>query len=443
MKDLMKSLSKLTGTQMLICFVAALGFLFDIYELLMLPLIVRPALLALADVRPGTAEFNQWVGLLFFAPAVFGGIFGLLGGWLTDRFGRRAVLVWSIMLYGFSAAAASFSTSPEMLLFFRCTTFIGVSVEFVAAVTWLAELFPEPKVREAVLGFTQFFSSLGGLLVGIAYTLCVAYADSLPAIMGGHEPWRYTLISGLLPAIPLMVIRPFLPESPMWKEKKAAGALQRPSIRELFTPQLARTTIVTTILVACSYGAAFGAIQHVQRILPGLIQEMSASAQEMAVGYITQISEVGGILGRVLMAVLVVAFLSRRRLLRVFQACGLVIFPLVFFFAATANVTLLGIGIFLAGMVTIAQFSFWGNYLPRVFPTRLRGTGQGFAANIGGRMLGTFAALVTTTLSTYAPGETHFVQLAYACGVVSTAVYLIGIVVSRWLPEPSSQALPE
>lgn len=443
MKDLMKSLSKLTGTQMLICIVAALGFLFDIYELLMLPLIVAPALRALADVSPGSAEFNQWVGLLFFAPAVFGGIFGLLGGWLTDRFGRRAVLVWSIMLYGFSAAAASFSTSPEMLLFFRCTTFIGVSVEFVAAVTWLAELFPEPKVREAVLGFTQFFSSLGGLLVGIAYTLCVAYADSLPEMMGGHDPWRYTLMSGLLPAIPLMVIRPFLPESPMWKEKKAAGALQRPSIRELFTPQLARTTIVTTILVACSYGAAFGAIQHVQRILPGLIQEMGESAQEMAVGYITQVSEVGGILGRVLMAVLVVAFLSRRRLLRVFQACGLVIFPLVFFFAATENVTLLGIGIFLAGMVTIAQFSFWGNYLPRVFPTRLRGTGQGFAANIGGRMLGTFAALVTTTLSTYTPGETHFVQLAYACGIVSTAVYLIGIVVSRWLPEPSSQALPE
>ena len=49
-----------------------------------------------------------------------------------------------------------------MLLFFRCTTFIGVCVEFVAAVAWLAELFPEPKQRETVLGYTQAFSSIGG-----------------------------------------------------------------------------------------------------------------------------------------------------------------------------------------------------------------------------------------------------------------------------------------
>ncbi len=50
-----------------------------------------------------------------------------------------------------------------MLLFFRTTTFVGVCVEFVAAVAWLAELFPDPKRREAVLGYTQAFSSLGGL----------------------------------------------------------------------------------------------------------------------------------------------------------------------------------------------------------------------------------------------------------------------------------------
>ena len=62
---------KLTRTQWLICFVAALGFAFDIYELLMLPLIVRPALLELANVRPGTPEFNSWVGMLFFLPAIF------------------------------------------------------------------------------------------------------------------------------------------------------------------------------------------------------------------------------------------------------------------------------------------------------------------------------------------------------------------------------------
>ncbi len=179
----------LTTTEWLICGVAALGFAFDIYELLMLPLIVRPALLELLGVRPGTPEFNQWVGWLFWVPAIAGGIFGLLGGYLTDLFGRRRVLVWSILLYAFSALAAGFSTSPEWLLFFRCTTFVGVCVEFVAAVAWLAELFPDPKRREAVLGYTQAFSSVGGLMVTGAYYLAVTLrATRCPPSTAGTRP---------------------------------------------------------------------------------------------------------------------------------------------------------------------------------------------------------------------------------------------------------------
>src|SRR6476661_4248916 len=148
----------LTGTEWLICAIAAIGFAFDTYELLMLPLIVGPALGELIHARPGTPAYADWVGLLFFVPAVVGGIFGLLGGYLTDRLGRRRVLTWSILLYAFSAFAAGFSTSIEMLLVLRCTTFVGVCVEFVAAVAWLAELFTDPHQRENVLGYTQAFS---------------------------------------------------------------------------------------------------------------------------------------------------------------------------------------------------------------------------------------------------------------------------------------------
>ena len=78
----------------------------------------------------------------------------------------------------------TFSTSAGMLLVLRCLVFVGVCVEFVAAVAWLAELFPEPARRERVLGYTQAFSSLGGLMVATANGLCVAYAASLPAITG-------------------------------------------------------------------------------------------------------------------------------------------------------------------------------------------------------------------------------------------------------------------
>jgi MFS family permease len=177
-----ESQRRLTPIQWLICAIAAIGFAFDIYEILMLPLVVRPALLELIGAAPGSPQFQMWVGRLFYIPAFAGGIFGLLGGYLTDRFGRRRVLTYSILVYAFAAFLSGFATSIEMLLVLRCLVFVGVCVEFVAAVAWLAELFPEPKRREKVLGYTQAFSSLGGLLVATANGLAVAYAASLPAI---------------------------------------------------------------------------------------------------------------------------------------------------------------------------------------------------------------------------------------------------------------------
>ena len=435
----------LTLSQWLVCFVAALGFAFDIYELLMLPLIARPALLELLGARPGTPEFNFWVGMLFYVPAMAGGVFGLLGGYLTDWFGRRRVLTWSILIYAGSAFAAGFATDVTTLLILRCLTFVGVCVEFVAAVAWLAELFPDPKRRESVIGWTQAFSSVGGLMVTGAYYLAVTWGPSLPEVRGGHEAWRYTLMSGLIPAIPLIVIRPFLPESPAWAEKKRAGTLRRPAIGSLFAPALRRTTVVTTIMFACSYGAAFGAIQHMPRIVPGLedVRPLARVAQEQIVSGVQAWQEFGGLAGRMLLAFLAVRIVSRRKLLRVFQVPGLAILPLVFVLAPGSTVDFVKWGIFLSGLLTVAQFSFWGNYLPRVYPIHLRGTGEGFAANVGGRMIGTSAAFVTTQLANVMPGAAPGVKLAYAAATVGAAVYIVGVIASFWLPEPESEKLPE
>jgi len=436
---------RLTPLQWLICAIAALGFAFDIYEVLMAPLVVGPAIGELTGFKPGTPDFNFWVGMFFWVPAIVGGAFGLLGGYLTDRFGRRRVLVWSILLYAFSAMAAGYSTSVEMLLVLRSTTYIGVFVEFVAAVAWIAELFEDPKQREAALGYTQAFSSIGGLMVTGAYAIAVTYAQSFPEIAGGHSPWRYTLISGVIPALPLIVIRPFLPESPAWKVKKAAGTLKRPSVAALFTPELRRTTIVTTIMFACAYGAAFGAIQQMPRIVPGLpeVSTLPGPQQQQAAAGVQAYQEVGGLVGRFALAFVALHIVSRRKVIRLFQVPGLVIVPLVFFYAANHNLTLTQWGMFLAGFFTVAQFSFWGNYLPRVYPTHLRGTGEGFAANIGGRMLGTGFAFVTTQLTNVMPGDTPQMRLAYASAAVALFVYGVGLVSSMLLPEPKSERLPD
>jgi MFS family permease len=401
---------RLTLTQWLIVSLAAIGFAFDIYAILVAPLTVGPALRELGNITPAAdpARFYLWRSLLVYLPAFAGGIFGLLGGYLTDRLGRRRVLTGSILIYSFSALLAGYSTTPQMLLILRCTTFIGVCVEFVAAVAWLAELFPDPHQRERVLGYTQAFSSLGGLLVAITNDFVLRYGDSFPAlalpefltgIFGEiasahrHEAWRYTLISGVIPAIPLIFIRPFLPESPVWQQKKLAGTLRRPSVLQLFSPELRRTTIVTTLMFACSYGAAFGAIQHIPEIVKGLARvkedtqgkpppEKVRIEQRYGAEY-SKMQETGGLVGRFLLALLAVRIVSRQALLRTFLTPGLVILPLVFYFFLKVNnweffiidltgvylghlpITVVSLGVFLAGLFTVAQFSFWGNYLPR------------------------------------------------------------------------------
>jgi hypothetical protein len=103
------------------------------------------------------------------------------------------------------------------------------------------------------------------------------------------------------------------------------------------------------------------------------------------------------------------------------------------------------LGIFLAGFFTVAQFSFWGNYLPHVFPVHLRGTGESFAANIGGRMFGTPFAFLTQQLAvlTTIPGATPSAKTALVAAGVAFVLYLINLILSFLLSEPKSEILPE
>jgi MFS family permease len=523
---------KLSTVHWLICIIASIGFAFDIYEILMLPLIGKGAIGELVPEARDKANLAYfWRMMLFFVPAMIGGVFGLLGGYLTDRLGRRRVLTWSIILYAVSAFLAGFSTNIYMLLFFRCLIFIGVCVEFVAAVAWLAELFPNPSQREKVLGYTQAFSSIGGLLAAVIYGLILSYKSEFPRlhipealvpifgkIIGGNAEWRYMLMSGLLPAIPLLVIRPFLPESPAWQAKRSQGTLRRPSFAQLFSPQLSHATIVTAIMVACSYGVAFGAIQQIQEIVPWFPQvvkkvaenqeksdvvkkakEAQAKAEDPAgsrnspnagqqksdapapipiqkamlgvkldtqnkfASEVTKVQEVGGLVGRFIFSMVALWFVSRRNLLRFFTIPGLIITPLVFWYASVDNpslftidlpalgmahweITVFHVGIFVVALFTVAQFSYWGNYLPLVYPVHLRGTGESFAMNIGGRLLGTSCSGITLMTAYFltpkdggAVAGPKMVAIVAAC--VAVGLYLLINLMTFVLPEPKEEEI--
>ena len=165
---------------------------------------------------------------------------------------------------------------------------------------------------------------------------------------------------------------------------------------------------------------------------------------------VTLWQEVGGLVGRILLAILAVRIVSRRFLLRVFQIPALLYVPLLFWWISTQlpntdSLMIIKWGVFLAGVLTVAQFSFWGNYLPRVYPVHLRGTGESFAANVGGRIIGTSFAWITVTIAgsefmkSQFPDKTPFVHMAYTAAGVAAFVYLAGLILSRWLPEPTGE----
>ena len=101
------------------------------------------------------------------------------------------------------------------------------------------------------------------------------------------------------------------------------------------------------------------------------------------------------------------------------------------------------LGFFSPPCFSTALHSFWGNYLPRVYPTRLRGTGESFAANIGGRVIGVSAVFITTTLSNVMPGSSPAARLAYSAGFVSLFGLFAALVGSLSLQEPDGVQLPD
>jgi hypothetical protein len=294
----------------------------------------------------------------------------------------------------------------------------------------------------------------------------------------------------LLTAIPIALLLPFVPESKVWKDRRAAGTLKRPSFGALFAPELRRVTLVTAALSACAYGIAFGALQvTVARVTPGLpelkpqavalaplrkeadglnkkLNELAPTdpARKELIGQIKANfgkqkplndevkkmadtvqfhQEMGGLVGRIILAILLIVGISRLTLLRLFQVPALIILPITYFILFKDGGSTFLWAYAVCGLLVVAQFSYFGEYLPKVFPTHLRGTGGSFATNVGGRMIGTSMSLVTTSfLAPMLAGGAELVKpmhVAQAAGYVAVTMAVLSLIIGLFLPEPKAE----
>jgi len=337
------------------------GWVFDFYDLILFTFLLIPIKkeLLFTDV-----EVSFVLGSSLAATA-FGGI---IFGYLSDKFGRKDVLQWTILTFSIGTFFSGFANDMTMLIIFRVITGLGVGGEWGTGQTYIGETFP-PKVRGKFGAFMQT-----GAPVGIA----------LASIVGGYVTpvigWRWSFYISILPALLVVFIRKNLPESDMWIENKKKTVLTEErftsKIALLFGSKYKKIFILSLVLAIFDMSAYWFTYSW----MPGYLHEqrqfsISKSAEWMI------ITQAGGFIGYFTFGY-AADRIGRRPAYTIYSfimAAGLVLITLLWNLIVEFNWLIL-ICMFTVGFGT-GMFGGYGPLFSELFPTRIRSTAMGIAFN--------------------------------------------------------------
>ncbi|MCC6127097.1 MAG: MFS transporter [Pirellulales bacterium] len=399
---------------------ALLGWMFDGVEMGLFPIAARPALQDLMNIT-SDAEVGPWIAkltALFLLGAAAG---GLLFGWLGDRLGRVSSMAISIFMYSLFTGACYFAQEPWHLGVLRFFAALGMGGEWSLGVALVMECWPD-RLRPLLAGVIGAAGNVGYLLVGVmAMTFRVT-----------PESWRWTMLACSSPAVLALLVILFLPESSRWKEsvKKETA---RP-LREIFSTRLRKTTLLGILFASIPLVGTWGAVTA---FLPSWVDqmvEMAGSHNPYAKATVQCWVSIGAIIG-CFFGPLVGAKIGRRPAYFGLCVCSFLVVEALFLGFTEFNLLFL----VMAGLAGCATASFYGwlpLYLPELFPTRVRATGQGLCYN-SGRIFAAVGSLTTGQLLGLFHGS-----YAQACAVIGL-VYLVGMAAIWFAPETKGKPLPE
>ncbi len=400
---------------------AFLGWMFDGMEMGIFPLIARPALMQMQQAQGMqlTDSFvGMWMGYCTAAFLIGAALGGVVFGWLGDKIGRVRAMAASILVYSLFTGLIYFSTEPWHLAACRFVAALGMGGEWSLGVALVMEVWPE-KHRPLMAGIIGAAANVGFALIAVLGLFFKVDIDS----------WRWVALVGAAPAALTFVMRLFVPESEKWHAAVKAEPANSP-LKAIFGPKLIKTTLMATALSSVALIGTWGSVQW----LPLWADKMAGAADPMAKAY-TQLSSalgaivgclagawVGGFFGRRWMyfALCLGSLLSCAWLFRGFESYG----------AGFVVLT------FVVGGLTATFYGWLPLYLPELFPTRVRATGQGLAFNAG-RILAAVGALQMGALMQSFGGS-------YArAGAIISLVYVVGLFLIWFAPETKGKPLPE
>lgn len=406
----------LEAGQWMVLAAAFLGWMFDGVELGLFPIAARPALM---DLMPeaNEATIGLWVArltALFLVGAAAG---GLVFGWMGDRIGRVRSMTLSIVTYSGFTGLCYWATAPWQLGLFRFLAALGMGGEWSLGVALVMECWPERHrpILAGVIGAAANVGMLAIALVGMAFAVT-------------PDSWRWIMVAGAAPGILALFIILFVPESKRWQQ--SVHSSQVSPIREVFTPPLLKPTILAIIL--CSV-ALIGTWAAVSGFLPTWADQLAGQDKPHAKALVQTMIALGCIVGCII-GPLLSNRIGRRG--GYFALCvgAFVVTQYMFRALDTYNAVFVFFS-FVAGLLASSFYGLLPLYLPELYPTRVRATGQGLSFN-SGRILAAAGALSTGQLISHLGGYPQ------ACAAI-TLVYLVGMVVVWFAPETRGKPLPE
>ena len=160
-----------------------------------------------------SAAMTGWAA----SSAIFGCIFGAMAaGWLSDKFGRKQVLLGTAVLFAVSAVGAAMPENLTQFTIFRFIGGLGIGAASMVSPLYITELAPA-RIRGRLVSYYQLAIVIGILVIFFVNSLIQNAGDESWNIEYG---WRYMMASGVIPAILFLVALFFVPESPRWLTKE-------------------------------------------------------------------------------------------------------------------------------------------------------------------------------------------------------------------------------
>ncbi|WP_020138174.1 MFS transporter [Streptomyces sp. 351MFTsu5.1] len=336
------------------------GYALDSYDYFTLPLSMV-ALAAYFGLDSGQTGLFTTVTLLA------SGIGGALAGVLADRAGRVRALMITVVTYAIFTVACGFAPNFESLLVFRALQGLGFGGEWAVGAILVAE-YASARHRGRTLGAIQSSWAVGWALAAIVYTLVFSVFDDGTA-------WRVMFWTGALPALLVVWMRRRVQDAPeaVAVREKSAG---KGSFAAIFKPDLLRTTIFAGLLSTGVQGGYYTLATWV----PTYLKSDRGLSVVGTGGYLTFLIS-GAFLGYLTGGYLTDR-LGRRRNIWLFALLSAVCIVAYGNLPSGADTWLLVLG-FPLGFCMSAIFSGFGSYLSELYPTAVRGSGQGFTYNAG------------------------------------------------------------